>query len=100
MYTKIEASRLMTLRAARMVDAGHPASKETASARIMASDGCYEVIDEALQILGGIGYTKDYPVEGLLRDTRIQRIGGGSSEIMRFLVAREAINEVRSALDS
>jgi hypothetical protein len=98
MYTRIEASRLMTLKAARMVDAGYGASKETASARIMASDGCYEVIDEALQILGGIGYTKDYPVQSMLRDTRIQRIGGGSSEIMRFLTAREAIKEVLKSI--
>lgn len=94
MYTKIEASRLLTFRASRMVDSGYTASKETAAGRIMASEQCYEVIDEALQILGGIGYTKDYPIEGLLRDTRIQRIGGGSSEIMRFLVAREAVKEV------
>lgn len=94
MYTKIEASRLLTLRAARMIDAGYPASKETAAARIMASEKGYEVIDEALQILGGIGYTRDYPVERLLRDTRIQRIGGGSSEIMRFLVAREVIKQL------
>ena len=100
MYTKLEASRLLTLRASRMVDAGLEASKETAASRIMASDGCYEVIDEALQILGGIGYTKDYPIQGLLRDTRIQRIGGGSSEIMRFLVAREAVNEVLRAIKS
>lgn len=94
MYTKIEASRLLTFRASRMVDSGYTASKETAAGRIMASEQCYEVIDEALQILGGIGYTRDYPIQGLLRDTRIQRIGGGSSEIMRFLVAREAVKEV------
>ncbi len=94
MYSRLEAMRLLMLRAARMVDAGQPASKEAAAAKFFAADNGWWIVDEALQILGGIGYTKEYPLERYLRDFRVGRIAAGSSEILRFLVQRELYKEI------
>lgn len=94
MYSRLEAMRLLMLRAARMVDAGMPASKEAAAAKFFAADNGWWIVDEALQILGGIGYTKEYPLERYLRDFRVGRIAAGSSEILRFLVQRELFKEI------
>ncbi len=94
MYARLEAMRLLMLRAARMVDAGLPASKEAAAAKFFAADNGWWIVDEALQILGGIGYTKEYPLERYMRDFRVGRIAAGSSEILRFLVQRELYKEI------
>ena len=94
MYAKLEAMRLLMLRAARMIDAGLPASKEAAAAKFFSADVGWEIVDNALQIVGGIGYTKEYPVERYMRDFRVGRIAAGSSEILRFLVQRELYREI------
>jgi alkylation response protein AidB-like acyl-CoA dehydrogenase len=93
MATLLDAAELLTLRAARMVNRGENASKESAMAKVFAVDHAFEICNQALQVLGGIGYTTEYPVERYLRDVRIGMIGGGTSEIMRFLIQREVYRE-------
>jgi alkylation response protein AidB-like acyl-CoA dehydrogenase len=93
MATKIEAAQLLTLKAARMYDKGMKITKEAAMAKIFATETSVEVGNQALQILGGNGYTKNYRVEQFLRDARLMMIGGGTAEILRFLVQREIYKE-------
>lgn len=94
MYADLEASRLLDFQAARMIDADHRATKEAAIAKFFTADRAVKVCLEAMQILGGIGYTKEYPVERYLRDAKIGQISAGSSEIMRFLAQRELFREI------
>ena len=93
MATKIEAARLLVLKAARMYDRGMKITKEAAMAKIFATEAAVDVANNALQVLGGNGYTKDYSVEQFLRDARIMMIGGGTAEILRFLIQREIYKE-------
>ena len=93
MATKIEAARLLVLKAARMYDRGMKITKEAAMAKIFATEAAVDVANSALQVLGGNGYTKDYSVEQFLRDARIMMIGGGTAEILRFLIQREIYKE-------
>jgi alkylation response protein AidB-like acyl-CoA dehydrogenase len=89
MLVKLEASRLLILKAARLLDEGKLARLEGAVAKLFASESAFEITHQALQVHGGIGYTKDLPVERYFRDARFMMIGGGTSEIMRFLIQRE-----------
>lgn len=91
--TKIEAARLLTLQAARILDKGIPATKQATMAKIYSTETAFEVASNALQILGGIGYTREYPVERMLRDSRLMMIGGGTAEVLRFLIQREVFKE-------
>jgi alkylation response protein AidB-like acyl-CoA dehydrogenase len=92
MATKLEAARLMTWRAAAALDAGDPeATMRSAMAKQFATDACFEVVDEALQLHGGYGYIKDYGVEQRLRDLRVHRILEGANEIMRLIVSRRLL---------
>ena len=93
MAVKIEAARLLTLQAARKIDNGLKATKEAAMAKLYATEAAVEVTNDALQVLGGIGYSKEYPVERYVRDARLMTIGGGTSEIMKYLIQREAYKE-------
>lgn len=93
MATKIEAARLLVLKAARMYDRGLKITKEAAMAKIFATETAVDVANNALQILGGNGYTKNYRTEQFLRDARIMMIGGGTAEILRFLIQREIYKE-------
>jgi alkylation response protein AidB-like acyl-CoA dehydrogenase len=93
MATKIEAARLLILKAARMYDKGMKITKEAAMAKIFATEASVDVANNALQILGGNGYTRNYRVEQFLRDARLMMIGGGTAEILRFLVQREIYKE-------
>ncbi len=93
MAVKIDAARLMTLQAARQIDAGVSATRQGAAAKLFACVSAQEVCSEALQVTGGIGYTKDCKTEQLFRDSRLMTIGGGTAEIMKFLVAREVYKE-------
>ncbi|MHA1605253.1 MAG: acyl-CoA dehydrogenase family protein [Candidatus Freyarchaeota archaeon] len=95
MHTKIEAARLLALKAARLIDAGRPATKESAEAKRFATIMSVEVCNEALQILGGIGYTTKFPVEQYYRDARLMRIAGGTTEILTYLIARELIRDTK-----
>ena len=90
MATDLEAARLMVLRGAWAIDNDHPEkTKWCAMAKRMATDACFQIADEALQLHGGYGYLKDYPLERIVRDLRVHRILEGTNEVMRMIVARE-----------
>jgi alkylation response protein AidB-like acyl-CoA dehydrogenase len=92
MATELEAARLMVLRGAWAIDTGHPEkTKWCAMAKRFATDACFQIADEALQLHGGYGYLKDYPLEQIVRDLRVHRILEGTNEIMRVIVAREML---------
>ena len=92
MATKTEAARLLTWRAASMADAGRTHTAESAMAKLFASESSVEVALEAIQIHGGYGYLKDYPVERYLRDAKIGTIGEGTSEVQRLVIARQLLH--------
>ena len=89
MYAKLEASRLLMLRAARMLDDGLNATKEVAAAKFTAAVNQMDIVLDSMQIFGGIGYTKEFPLEQLLRDSKISQISAGTVEILKFLCQRE-----------
>ena len=91
MATRIDAAALMIYRAAWMKDAGETVSKQAAMAKLFASEIGIEVADRALQIFGGYGYVKDFPVEKYYRDMKLCTIGEGTSEIQRIVIAREIL---------
>jgi alkylation response protein AidB-like acyl-CoA dehydrogenase len=92
MATQIDAARLLTMRAARMKDQKRPTTKESAMAKLFASEIAVKVSEEAIQIHGGYGYTKDYPVEKYWRDSKLCTIGEGTSEVQRLVIARQLVN--------
>jgi alkylation response protein AidB-like acyl-CoA dehydrogenase len=91
MATQIEAARLLTLQAAGMKDAGKKVTKQSSMAKLFASEVAVKVAEEAIQIHGGYGYTKDYPVEKYWRDAKLCTIGEGTSEIQRLVIARQIL---------
>jgi len=88
MATKIEASRLLTYQAAWLESQGLPYGKASAMAKLFAGDTAMEVTTEAVQIFGGYGYTKEYPVERYMRDAKITQIYEGTQEIQRLVISR------------
>ena len=92
MATQIEAARLLTYRAAYLKDQGRKVTKESAMAKLYASEMGVKVCEEAIQIHGGYGYTKDYPPEKYWRDSKLCTIGEGTSEIQRLVIARQLLN--------
>lgn len=94
MATQLQASRLMVRNAARLLDAKDPSATMSASmAKAFATEACYQICDDALQIHGGYGYLKEYPVERYLRDLRVHRILEGTNEIMRLIISRKILEE-------
>ena len=93
MATKVEASRLLTYQAAWLEDHKLPYSKQSAMAKLMAGDTAMEVTTEAVQIFGGYGYTRDYPVERMMRDAKITQIYEGTNEIQRVVIANYLLKE-------
>jgi alkylation response protein AidB-like acyl-CoA dehydrogenase len=91
MHTQIEASRLLTFRAASLRDRGQPCTKESAIAKLFASEAAVGVAGEAVQILGGYGFIKDFPVEKYYRDCKLLTIGEGTSEIQRLVIGRHIL---------
>ena len=92
MATELDAARLMVRRAARSLDTGNAeATVHCAMAKRIATDACFQICDEALQLHGGYGYLKDTPVERYLRDLRVHRILEGTNEIMRVIIARRLL---------
>src|SRR5665213_1853493 len=90
MATQMEAARLMVRRAAAALDSGDPATTRLAAmAKRFATDAAFEVANQALQLHGGYGYLKDYPLERVVRDLRVHQILEGTNEIMRVIIARE-----------
>lgn len=93
MGTQIEAARLLVYRAAGLKDQGRPYAKAASMAKLYSSEVACRVADEAVQILGGYGYIKDYPVEKYYRDVKLCTIGEGTSEIQRTVIARYLLAE-------
>jgi butyryl-CoA dehydrogenase len=94
MDTQIEAARALVYSAARMVDSGAKnISKASAMAKLYASDVAMKVTTDAVQILGGYGYMRDYPVEKYMRDAKITQIYEGTNQIQRSIIASELIKE-------
>jgi alkylation response protein AidB-like acyl-CoA dehydrogenase len=91
MATELEAARLLTLRAAVLKDAGHRVTQESAMAKLYASEVAVKICNEAVQLHGGYGFIKDYPVEKFYRDVKLCTIGEGTSEIQRMVIAREIL---------
>jgi len=94
MATQIDAARLLMYRAAWLKDNGKKTTKESSMAKLFASEISVEVCEEAIQIHGGYGYTKDYPPEKYWRDSKLCTIGEGTSEIQRIIIAREVLRQV------
>ena len=91
MATELEASRLLTYQAARRQDAGLSITKEASMAKLFASEMAVRAADQAVQIYGGYGFLKDYPVEKYYRDVKLCTIGEGTSEIQRLVIARQLL---------
>ncbi|WP_027363723.1 acyl-CoA dehydrogenase [Desulfotruncus alcoholivorax] len=87
MATRIDAARLLVYRAAYLKDSGQPYSKESAMAKLYASECAMWVTTKAVQIFGGYGYTREYPVERMMRDAKITEIYEGTSEVQRIVIA-------------
>ncbi|WP_298982477.1 isobutyryl-CoA dehydrogenase [uncultured Roseibium sp.] len=94
MVTELEAARLLLHKAATAVDAKSPdATRLAAMAKRLATDTGFKVVNEALQLHGGYGYLRDYPVERFLRDVRVHQILEGTNEIMRLIIARQLLKD-------
>jgi butyryl-CoA dehydrogenase len=96
MQTEIEAARALVMRAARLKDAGRPHTIEGAQAKLFASRVARHWTGEAIQVLGGYGYTKDFPAERYYRDAKVTEIYEGTSEIQRLVIARALLGEAAS----
>ena len=91
MATEIDAARLLTERAAAAKDAGQPVTKLSAQAKLFASEIAVKATDRAIQIYGGYGFTKDFPVEKYYRDVKLCTIGEGTSEIQKLVIAKQLL---------
>lgn len=91
MAVEIEASRQLTLNAARMYDAGLPIKTEGAMAKFLAAEASLKAANASVEIHGGYGYMRDFPIERILRDAKMYQIGEGTSQIQRLVIAREIL---------
>ncbi len=91
MATEVAAARLLVHRAAALCDAGAPFAKEASMAKLFASEAAMRATSKAIQIHGGYGYTRDFPVERYFRDAKLTEIGEGTSEVQRILISREIL---------
>ncbi len=93
MATEIEAAELLTLQAADMKNRGEKVTKQSAMAKYYASEVAVRVANEGVQIFGGYGYTKEFPVEKFYRDVKLCTIGEGTSEIQKLVISREILED-------
>ncbi len=91
MATKVDQSRAAYLHAARLKDAGRPFSRQASIAKVTATDAAMAVTTDAIQVLGGNGYTREYPVERLFRDAKVTQIFEGTNQIQRMVIARDLL---------
>jgi hypothetical protein len=91
MATELDAARLLTQRAAVLKDAGRKVTRESSMAKLFASEVAVRICEQAVQLFGGYGFIKDYPVEKFYRDVKLCTIGEGTSEIQRMVIAREIL---------
>ena len=87
MNTLLDAARLMVWRAAQLKDAGKPHSKEASIAKLVATDNAMKVTTDAVQVLGGYGYTRDFPVERYMREAKVMQIFEGTNQIQRLVIS-------------
>jgi acyl-CoA dehydrogenase len=97
MVKEVVASRALVWNAARLIDAGEMAEMEAAIAKVFASDAAMRITTEAVQVHGGAGYMRDFPVEKLMRDAKVLQIGEGTNEILRFIIAGELVARTMKA---
>jgi alkylation response protein AidB-like acyl-CoA dehydrogenase len=95
MATKVEAAHLMMVNAARLKDAGTRNDVESGMAKLLASEYCMEVTQDAFRIHGGYGYSKEYEIERLMREAPFLLIGEGTSEIQKTIISRGLLREYR-----
>jgi alkylation response protein AidB-like acyl-CoA dehydrogenase len=95
MATEIDAARLLTERAAAAKDSGETVTRLSAQAKLYASEAAQRVTERAMQIFGGYGFTKDFPVEKFYRDVRLCTVGEGTSEIQKLVIAKQLLSEAR-----
>jgi alkylation response protein AidB-like acyl-CoA dehydrogenase len=93
MAARIEAARLVALKAAWLKDSGQKYGKEASIAKLLASDTAVDVTRDAIQVFGGNGYSREYPVERLYRDAKVTEIYEGTSEIQQMVIARHVFGE-------
>ena len=93
-YTELEAARLLLMNAAFLKEKGMPFMKQAAMAKLYATEAANRACYTAIQLMGGVGYTKEYPLERYARDVRVTTIYEGTSEIQRLIIARELLNEI------
>ena len=91
----VEASRLLTWHAARLRDAGQPINGASSMAKMYASDAAMRVATDAVQIYGGAGYSRENPVERLMRDAKGAQIYEGTNQVQRLIIAQQLIEEIR-----
>ena len=91
MSTQLEAARLMVHNAARLRDAGESCLRQASQAKLFASEVAEQICSAAIQVLGGYGYLRDYPLERIARDVRVAQIYEGTSDVQRMLIARELV---------
>ena len=96
-YTELDAAQLLVLRAAFLKEMGQPFTKEASMAKLFATETARNVAIRAVKMLGGYGYTKDYPVERYLRDIIGTTLYEGTSEIQRIVIAREILKRKESS---
>ncbi|MFP5209933.1 MAG: acyl-CoA dehydrogenase [Acidobacteriota bacterium] len=96
MATELDAARLLTQRAAVLKDAGRKVTRESSMAKLFASEAAARICEQAVQLFGGYGFIKDYPVEKYYRDVKLCTIGEGTSEIQRMIIAREILKVIPS----
>ena len=88
MEAAIQSARATTLHAARLKDAGRPFSREASIAKMVATDNAMKVTTDAVQVLGGYGYTRDFPVERYMREAKVMQIFEGTNQIQRMVISR------------
>ncbi len=94
MKTSIDAARLLVWRSAWDADHDLPANKDAAMAKLFSADMAMKVTTDAVQIVGGSGYMKDYPVEKYMRDAKVFQIWEGTSQIQKLVISREEVGEL------
>ncbi|HEV8055799.1 MAG TPA: acyl-CoA dehydrogenase family protein [Nocardioidaceae bacterium] len=97
MAAAVESARATYLHAARLRDAGRPFSRSAAIAKLTATDAAMKVTTDAVQVLGGYGYTRDFPVERYMREAKVTQIFEGTNQIQRMVIARDLLRQARSA---
>ena len=92
----MESARACYLHAARLRDAGRPFSRQASVAKLVSTDAAMRVTTDAVQVLGGYGYTSDYPVERYMREAKVTQIFEGTNQVQRLVIARHLLAEHRS----